>query len=118
MITNLRRLLVVRMLYWTHFVAAVLVPFLTDWGGLTLLQVFTLNAWFMFWNLVFEVPTGAIADRFGRKWSIAALRATRRVQAENEARSGSYWLSPVRIFTKTSCVTSSASHGFQISVRT
>jgi MFS family permease len=70
-ITNLRRLLVVRMLYWTHFVAAVLVPFLTDWGGLTLLQVFTLNAWFMFWNLVFEVPTGAIADRFGRKWSIA-----------------------------------------------
>jgi hypothetical protein len=41
---NLRRLLAVRMLYWTHFVAAVLVPFLTDWGGLTLLQVFVLNA--------------------------------------------------------------------------
>jgi MFS family permease len=70
-IGNLRRLLVVRMLYWTHFVAAVLVPFLTDWGGLTLLQVFILNAWFMLWNLVFEVPTGAVADRFGRKWSIA-----------------------------------------------
>ncbi len=68
---NLRRLLAVRMLYWTHFVAAVLIPFLTDWGGLTLLQVFVLNAWFMFWNLVFEVPTGALADRFGRKWSIA-----------------------------------------------
>jgi MFS family permease len=59
------------MLYWTHFVAAVLVPFLTDWGGLTLLQIFSLNAWFMFWNLVFEVPTGAVADRFGRKWAIA-----------------------------------------------
>lgn len=68
---NLRRLLAVRMLYWTHFVAAVLIPFLTDWGGLTLLQVFVLNAWFMLWNLVFEVPTGAVADRFGRKWSIA-----------------------------------------------
>jgi MFS family permease len=59
------------MLFWTHFVAAVLVPFMTDWGGLTLLQVFVLNAWFMFWNLVFEMPTGAVADRFGRKWSIA-----------------------------------------------
>jgi MFS family permease len=44
---------------------------MTEWGGLTLVQVFTLNAWFMFWNVVFEVPTGAVADRFGRKWSIA-----------------------------------------------
>jgi MFS family permease len=70
-IANLRRLLLVRMLYWTHFVAAVLVPFMTDWGGLTMLQVFSLNAWFMFWNVVFEVPTGAVADRFGRKRSIA-----------------------------------------------
>src|SRR5262249_46417977 len=69
-VTNLRRLLLVRMLYWTHFVAAVLVPFFTDWAGLTLTQVFTLNAWFMFCLMVFEVPTGAIADRFGRKWSI------------------------------------------------
>jgi MFS family permease len=69
-VTNLRRLLLVRMLYWTHFVAAVLVPFFTDWAGLTLTQVFTLNAWFMFCLMVFEVPTGAVADRFGRKWSI------------------------------------------------
>jgi MFS family permease len=58
------------MLYWTHFVAAVLVPFFTDWGGITLTQVFTLNAWFMFCLMVFEVPTGAVADRFGRKWSL------------------------------------------------
>lgn len=67
---NLRRLLFVRGLYWTHFVAAVLVPFFTDWGGLTLTQVFTLNAWFMLWSMLFEMPTGAVADRFGRKWSI------------------------------------------------
>jgi MFS family permease len=67
---NPSRLLVVRALYWTHFVAAVLVPFMTEWGGLTLVQVFILNAWFMMWNMLFEVPTGAVADRFGRKWSI------------------------------------------------
>ena len=70
--TNLRRILLVRGLYWTHFVAAVLVPFLRDWGGLTLLQIFVLNAWFMTWCLVFEVPTGVVADRIGRKWSIVA----------------------------------------------
>jgi MFS family permease len=46
------------------------VPFFRDWGGLALAQILLLNAWFMFWNCVLEVPTGAVADRFGRRASL------------------------------------------------
>ena len=59
-----------RLLFWTHFVSAILVPFFRDWGGLDLGQILLLNAWFMFWNCVLEVPTGAVADRFGRRASL------------------------------------------------
>jgi len=67
---NVWRLEAFRALFWMHFVAAVLVPFFTEWGGLTLAQVLTLNAWFMAWNFLLEIPTGAVADFFGRRWSI------------------------------------------------
>jgi len=29
-----------------------------------------LNAWFFAWNFLLEIPTGAVADFFGRKWSL------------------------------------------------
>lgn len=54
-----------------HFFTGVLVPFYTDWGGIRLSQVLFLNAWFMFWNFVLEVPTGTVADFLGRKVSLA-----------------------------------------------
>ncbi|RJQ27247.1 MFS transporter [Candidatus Parcubacteria bacterium] len=53
------------------FSIAVLVPFYTEWGGLTLAQVQITQAWFMFWAFIMEVPTGVIADRFRRKYSVA-----------------------------------------------
>lgn len=53
------------------FYTAVLVPFYTDWGGISLAQVQFLQAWMMFWAVLLEVPTGIIADRFGRKYSAA-----------------------------------------------
>lgn len=67
---NLRRLEIVRALHWTHFASAVLVPFFTDWGGIGLVEIMALNAWFMACNFLLEIPTGAVADRFGRKASI------------------------------------------------
>jgi MFS family permease len=51
--------------------SAVLVPFFTKWGGITLLKVQFLQSWFMFWIFILEVPTGVIADYLGRKYSIA-----------------------------------------------
>lgn len=52
------------------FFGAVLVPFYTQWGHITLLQVQLLQSWFMLWAFLLEIPTGVIADHFGRKVSI------------------------------------------------
>jgi MFS family permease len=59
-----------RALTMMHFFAGSLVPFFTDWGGLTLPQLFLLQAWFFLWIFLLEVPTGAVADKFGRKTSL------------------------------------------------
>lgn len=69
--SNLPKLYCIRLLFWMQFFAAVLVPFYTDWGGITLQQVFLVNAWFFLCNFLFEVPTGTVADLLGRKWSLA-----------------------------------------------
>lgn len=53
-----------------HFFAGVLIPFFTIWGGISFAQVMILQAIFTFSVFLFEVPTGAIADRFGRKTSL------------------------------------------------
>jgi MFS family permease len=68
---NLWKMRAVRLFFWMHFFASVLVPFFRDWGGITFTRIFLLNAWFMFWNFLLEIPTGTIADRFGRKTSVA-----------------------------------------------
>lgn len=52
------------------FFSAVLVPFFTDWGHISLFQVQVLQSWFSIWVFVLEVPTGAIADKIGRKHSL------------------------------------------------
>ncbi len=67
----------VRMFYLHNFLrqlaffSAVLVPFFTDWGGITLFQVQLLQSWFTLCIFFLEVPTGAVADYFGRKYSLA-----------------------------------------------
>lgn len=53
-----------------HFIAGVLVPFFTDWGGISFSRITLLQAWFVLWVFIFEIPTGALADRFGRKTSV------------------------------------------------
>ena len=67
---NLWKICAIRFLFCLHFVSAVLIPFFRDWGGLDFTRILTLNAWFMFCTFALEVPTGIIADRFGRKVSI------------------------------------------------
>ncbi|MCD6421921.1 MFS transporter, partial [bacterium] len=54
-----------------HFISGVLIPFFTQWGGLSFTQIMILQSWFMVWIFVFEIPTGSIADHFGRKFSLA-----------------------------------------------
>jgi len=61
-------------LYWfmtnLHFIGGVLMPFFMDWGGLSYTQVMLLQSWFMVCVFLMEIPTGAIADFFGRKASL------------------------------------------------
>jgi MFS family permease len=68
---NVRRLYAIRFCFWFHAIAAVLVPFFRDWGGIALSRILLLNAWFMLWNFLLELPTGTVADRFGRRVSLA-----------------------------------------------
>lgn len=53
------------------FIGAILVPFFTDWGHISFAQVMILQSWFMLWIFILEIPTGTIADYFGRKYSLA-----------------------------------------------
>jgi len=66
---NVALVCAIRLLFWTHFISAILVPVFRDWGGIGLDRILLLNAWFMLWGCALEVPTGAVADRFGRKVS-------------------------------------------------
>lgn len=68
--SNIRKVYAVSLLCNMHFIAAVLVPFFTDWGGIRFSQVLVLNAWFMFCVFMLEIPTGTVADFFGRKTSM------------------------------------------------
>lgn len=51
---------------------AVLVPFFTEYGGITLFATQLIQSWFAFWVFALEVPTGVVADRYGRKASMFA----------------------------------------------
>lgn len=53
-----------------HFFSAVLVPFFLDYGKISFAQIMILQSWFAFWAFALEVPTGTIADKFGRKTSL------------------------------------------------
>ena len=59
---NIWKLYAVRLIFWMHFISAVLIPFYRDWGSISFTQIFFLNAWFMLCNFFLEVPTGTIAD--------------------------------------------------------
>lgn len=61
-----------RFLQGSAFFSAVLVPFFTEWGHITLTQVQILQSWFMLWIFILEIPTGAVADYLGRKYSLVA----------------------------------------------
>jgi len=68
---NILKLAALRFLCWMHLMSAVIIPFFREWGRLSFIQIFALQTWFMLMCFLMEVPTGAVADRFGRKVSVA-----------------------------------------------
>lgn len=53
-----------------HFFSAVLIPFFTLWGKIGFTEIMILQAVFTFSMFLLEIPTGVIADWFGRKTSL------------------------------------------------
>jgi len=53
-----------------HFISGVLVPFFTEWGGISFSQVMILQAVFLGFAFFLEIPTGTVADYLGRKQSV------------------------------------------------
>jgi len=54
-----------------HFTAAVLIPFFLDWGEISFFQIMILQSIFTISLFLLETPTGAIADKYGRKTSVS-----------------------------------------------
>ena len=53
-----------------QFFGAIAVPFFLDWLKVDYTRMFMLQAWFLFWVFALEIPTGVVADKFGRKISV------------------------------------------------
>lgn len=69
--STLYRFYIFEFLSGLHFLSAVLVPFFTEWGNVSLTVALALQSWFTFSIFLMEIPTGTIADKYGRKFSVA-----------------------------------------------
>lgn len=67
---NIRRFYAFRFLNYFMFYVPVWILYLQDERGLTLTQIMVLEAAFETMSLLAEVPTGAVADRWGRRQSM------------------------------------------------
>lgn len=68
---SIKKLYLFSFIHNLEIFGAVSIPFFLFWGRLTYTQVFLLQSWFMLWIFILEVPTGTIADKYGRKVSLA-----------------------------------------------
>ncbi len=69
--SNLGRMYIIRFLSQFFLAGAIIVPFFLDWAKIDYTRIFFLEAFFTFCVFALEIPTGLIADKFGRKTSIA-----------------------------------------------
>ena len=72
---NIWKIYLFNMLRNMMFVSPILIPFFTDWGGLSFFQIMILQSWFLFCFFIFEIPTGTVADFLGRKHSLLLASA-------------------------------------------
>lgn len=54
-----------------QFFGALAVPYFIDWLRVDYTRMFLLQAWFLFWIFTLEIPTGIVADKFGRRVSVS-----------------------------------------------
>lgn len=68
---NIRKMYLFWFLREFFLIGAITVPFFMQFGGLDYTQIFLLEAVFQLTLLLSQVPTGAFADKYGRKKSLA-----------------------------------------------
>ncbi len=71
LVRNIKKVYILNFLTSFEFFSAVIIPFFTLWGKLSLAQVLILQSVFQLTIMLMEVPTGAVADKIGRKFSLA-----------------------------------------------
>ncbi len=54
-----------------QFFGALAVPYFIDWLRVDYTRLFLLEAWALLWIFTLEIPTGVVADKFGRRLSVA-----------------------------------------------
>jgi MFS family permease len=68
--TNIGKLYAYQFCTGLHLITGVLVPFFTEYGGMSFAKTMMLQGWFFFWLLMLEIPTGIVADVQGRCFSL------------------------------------------------
>ncbi|MBT4651757.1 MFS transporter [Candidatus Woesearchaeota archaeon] len=89
---NIKKFYAFRFFKGLHLFAGVLVPFFTIWGGISFTQVMILQAIFTFSIFLLEIPTGAIADFFGRKTSLVIGAVVTAIAAAAYAIYPNFWV--------------------------
>jgi len=70
-LNNIHKSYVARFLRDLSFFGAVSIPYFLDWLQVDYTKIFILEAWFILWIVLLEIPTGVVADKYGRKVSVA-----------------------------------------------
>lgn len=68
--SNIWKLYLSKFLRNLQFFGSVSVPFFLDWAQIDYTKIFILESFFMLSIFILEVPTGIVADKYGRKLSI------------------------------------------------
>ena len=53
-----------------NFFGSLAIPYFIDWIKIDYTRIFLLQAWFIFWSFILEIPTGIVADKWGRRYSV------------------------------------------------
>ncbi|MFH1404379.1 MAG: MFS transporter [Candidatus Altiarchaeota archaeon] len=67
---NIHKCYLARFFTSLHFFGGIVIPYTVDWLQVDYLRIFLLQAWFSLWVAFFEIPTGIIADKYGRRTSL------------------------------------------------
>jgi len=69
-VNNISKIYLANFLKNLNFFGAIAIPYFIDWIQVDYTRIFLLQAWFIFWTFVLEIPTGIVADKWGRKYSV------------------------------------------------